>query len=341
MKRKKNRMLCALLCLCFCFYLTGCKDTSKVRLGTGDEGGTYYEYTKRMSELMKEEFTFQLKSTAGSEANLRLIQKGFLDVAIVQDDVLTMVMEGDAKSDGDVFAGGRNYSAVAGLYTEALQIVVREDSEIRCLEELKGYRVSVGEKDSGVQRSAENLLRLAGIRENEFKRRNLSFTDAAEALREGTIDAFFCVAGAPTGAVAGLAKEMKIRILSMGEDEIRVIRKMYPDFYACTIPAGTYNGQTEEIRTVGVRAVLVAANQLDEAVVENLTKQIILNSKELNTFIVTDGALTPETAAEGISTPFHPGAAKYLKERGVDVSVEQSKGSGTVFGGQDSEGAGE
>lgn len=338
-RKKHRRIRCCALLLSLIFLMTGCGGSGDFRVGTGDEGGTYYQYTEKMIGLLGEDFSFQLKSTAGSKANLRLLQKGFLDLAIVQSDELAAADKGEGTFSGDAFANGTNYSAVTALYTEALQIVVKKDSDIRTSGDLKGRRVSVGEQESGVRKNAQEILRMSGMTEKDIEVSYLSFTDAAEALKKGEIDAFFCVAGVPTGAVADLAKETEIRILSL-EEQSRIIMNLYPHYRECTIPAQTYAGQTEEIRTIGVRAVLVASNQLDDAKIKKLTEKILANSGELNQSIATDGALTPKEATEGVTIPFHPGAAEYLQEQGVSVSVEQSKDSETVFGGQDAEGGG-
>ena len=319
--------------------MSGCGGSGDLRVGTGDEGGTYYQYTKKMSDLLKRDFSFSLKSTAGSEANLRLLQKGFLDLAIVQSDVLVAAEKREGNFSGDAFVDGTTYSAVAGLYMEAVQIVVKKDSDIRSPEDLRGHRVSVGEQESGVRKNARDLLLMNGMTEKDIEVSYLSFTDAAGALKKGDIDAFFCVAGVPTGAIAELAKETEIRVLPL-EEQSRIAMNLYPQYRECTIPSGTYTGQTEEIRTIGVRAVLVASDQLDPALISKLTEKLLAGSGELNQSIATDGALTPEEAVEGVPIPFHPGAAEYLQQQGVSVPVERSKDAETVFAGQDEKGGG-
>ena len=337
MKMRKRIMLLALFLV---FMLTACgKGSGTIRMGTGEAEGMYYEYSQNLSELLKEDFTIDLKTTAGSAANLRLLQKGFLDAAIVQSDTLEQAEQGTGIfAETDVWTD-RSYSAVAGLYTETLQLVVRKDSDITCVEDLVGKTVSLGEEESGVRWNAETLLKLAGLEERDIVQKHMASPEAAQALKSGTIDAFFFMAGAPTPVIRQLAEEYEIRIISLKDEEIRAFLVWSKQgFRECTIPAGTYTGQTEEIRTVGVRAVLVVANDMSGSEVKKLTEELFEHADLLNRNLITDTALTPETAVEGVPIPFHKGAAEYLGENGVEVPVEKSGKGGFVFGGQDEEG---
>lgn len=338
-KTRKNRRILVLF-LCLGLLLTGCGGSGNFRVGTGDKGGTYYSYTERMAGLLTKGFSFDLKTTAGSAANLRLLQKGFLDLAVVQSDILVQAEKREGDFADNDFANGTHYGAVAGLYTEALQIVVRKDKNIETPADLRGCSISIGEKESGIRKNATEMLRMAGISDKDYMKEELSISDSVKAMRAGRIDAFFCMAGAPTAAVAELAKDTEIRILSLDEEYIRIVGNLYPYYRECTIPAGTYTGQTEDIRTIGVRAVLVASTRLGKDEIRKLTEQVLTHSGELNQSIVTDGELTPAAAVDLVPIDFHPGAAAYLKDQGMDVAVQNSDGGEALFGGQDDKGGG-
>ena len=335
--KKKN--LLSILLICISLLLTACGNRIvEIRLGTGDTGGTYYAYSTRISELIKDGFTFQLKSTVGSEANLRLLQKGFIDAAIVQSDSLCRAEQKWNTASNDSSSEKRTYSAVAGLYTEMLQIIVREDSDINTPKDLKGKNVSLGAEESGVLKNALEVLNAIDLDENDVNPYYLSFSESAEALKQGTIDAFFCMAGAPTEIVKTLAETTGIRLLSLKDDQVRYLLKHYPYYLECTLPAGTYAGQTQEVSTIGVRAVFVVSNKLDQSTVKDLTGKILDNSGTLNQNIVTDGSLSSLDASSEVMIPFHRGAAEYLKDHGVEVEADPSTSGGMVFGSQDSEG---
>ncbi len=151
------RRICVwFLLICFMVsFLSGCNAISDgLRFGTG---GIYYAYGNAAAPLIEEAtgLKVEIRNTTGSAANLRLLQNDMLHLAIVQSDTLQYATTG--KED---FASGAlsGYSAVAGLYTEACQIVATKSSGITSVADLAGKRVSIGEEDSGVTPGQQHLL---------------------------------------------------------------------------------------------------------------------------------------------------------------------------------------
>lgn len=305
-----------------------------LRFGTGGSGGMYYAYGNELAKLLhaeKKNYNVDVKTTAGSAANLRLLREKFLDIAIVQSDTLSNAVNGKG-----IFAEvgpGVGYAAVAGLYTEACQIVVTKNSEIMTVNDLVGKRVSVGEKESGVLQNAEQILMAHGLTFDMIEPSYLSFTDSAKALSTGKIDAFFITAGAPTAAIVELTKTKDIRLLSIAPDVQNNMMKLYKGYTRCTIPAGSYPGQDEDVSTIGVKAVLVASTDLSENDVDYLTEFIFKNADKLphNT---TD-KLTNNYAIQDIPASFHTGAAKFYERQGVKVNVYSGKSGEGVKASQD------
>ena len=324
-----------LLLLPLIVLLAGCggekSASNAIRFGTG---GMYYAYGTELAKMIDAEdktHALDVKTTAGSAANLRLLREKFLDVAIVQSDTLSNAINGRG-----IFAAagpGVGYAAIAGLYTEACQIVVAKDSQIMNVSDLVGKKVSVGERESGVLQNAEQILMSHGLTFEMIEPAYFSFTDSATALEKGQIDAFFITAGAPTAAIADLAAKKEIRLLSIDPDVQNNMMKLYKGYTRCTIPANSYPGQTEEISTIGVKAVLVASTDLKDDEVSYLTEFIFKNADKLphNT---TD-KLTNAYAVEDIPSSFHAGAAKFYEPQGVKVNVYSGKSSESVKASQD------
>jgi len=299
--------------------LSGCSGTTdELRFGTGGTGGTYYAFGSALAPQLQNDTgsTVEVKVTTGSEANLRLLQTGMVDLAIVQSDALQYASKED----------GTGCSAVAGLYTEACQIVVTKASGITSVAELAGKRVSIGELESGVTRNAEQILMASGLTPDMLQVSRLSFSDSAAAMERGEIDAFFCTAGAPTNAVAELAGKLDIQLLSIDQRSVDQLTSLYPWYAPCTVPAGTYQGQGEDVTTLGVQAVLVAGNDLDAAVVKRITATLYQNGGAL-----PGGGLDPAGGILSVPIPFHPGAAEYYQEQGITVEVWAPKESGPMF----------
>ena len=334
MKALKLLLLLPIIALCI-----GCGGENSAdkatRLGTGGTGGMYYAYGTELAKMIQADGkgrALDVKTTAGSAANLRLLREKFLDLAIVQSDTLSNAINGLG-----VFATtgeGYGYAAVAGLYTEACQIVVAKDSDIMTVSDLVGKRVSVGERESGVLQNAEQILMAHGLTFEMIEPLYLSFNDSAEALLDGQVEAFFITAGAPTGAITDLAGKKEIRLLSIAPDIQSNMMRLYKGYTRCTIPAGSYPGQAEEVSTIGVKAVLVASTDLKDDDVAYLTEFIINNAAKLphNT---TDASFSTTYAVQDIPSSFHAGAAKFYEGQGVKVNIYSGKSAETVKASQD------
>lgn len=266
----KEQLIFLLVMVMLVLSLTGCenKKNKEIKFGTGGTGGNYYSYGTNLADALdKKDLNVTVKSTAGSSANIRLLNQGFLDLAIVQGDIFK-----EAVKDGT-----ERLHALTGLYDESVQIVVPADSDIKTVADLKGRTVSLGEEESGACKNALDIFKAYNISTDLIETKYLSYKDAAEALEKGEIDAFFCTASFPTTSVAELAKSMDIRILSIDADTL-----CDDDLYKkCVIKAGTYNGQTEDITTISVTAILVASDSLDKDIEETILAVLKERNEEL------------------------------------------------------------
>lgn len=314
----RKKIITLLVAVLLVFALTACGNSNEYSFGTGNIGGNYYSYGNALAGIMENDGKIiNVKTTAGSAANLRLIQNGFLDMAIVQSDVLLDAYNGSGAFEGKACTGVR---AIAGLYTEECQIVVNADSDIYDVEDLYNKKVSVGEEESGVMKNAEQILLANGLNFNRISPVNLSFADSAMALKNGEIDAFFCTAGAPTTAVAELSKEINIRVISLNDRTIEQLINEYPCYTKCIIPKGTYQGQDEDVTTLGVKAVLVVSDKVTSEFAKYITETLFLHSSEL-IYATVAGELTKDFATLAIPAPFHKGAALWYEENNITVNT--------------------
>ena len=321
--KKSKKLTAAFLAVCFIIALSSCANCGVISFGTGNTGGNYYSFGSAYAQLMHEDnakIQLDVKTTAGSAANLRLIQQGFLDIAIAQSDILMDAYSGDGDFASTPCNGIR---AIAGLYIEECQIIVRAESDIYSVSDLYNKRISVGENESGVIKNAREILEANGITFDMIDGVYLSFSDSAKELEANNIDAFFCTAGAPTAAIRELAKSVPIRIIPLDETTINRMTANFFGYTACTIPANTYQGQTEDIQTVGVKAVLVAANNMPDDTAYQLTQVIFDRSSELRYFSPFAGDDT-DFATSGIPISFHAGAAARYAENGINTETTDS-----------------
>ncbi len=292
------------------------KDVS-VRVATGGSSGTYYAFGSALVPIIKEKASIDMvvQSTGASKANLQLIETGEVDIAIVQNDVMSYAARGV-----DLFATeGKltKFSTIAAVYAEVCQIIANPSSGITSVSDLKGKKVSVGDAGSGVEFNAKQILEAYDITFDDIAKQNLSFADSAEALKNGQIDAFFCTAGAPTTAIMDLDATNDIVVLGVDDAHLAKLTQSYPYYTQYVLPAGTYESMSEAVATVAVKATFVASNDLSEDVVYNFTKALFENKDEIAVAHAKGKELDTTYAVEGIDVAFHPGAEKYFKEIGA------------------------
>ncbi len=258
-------------------------------------------------------------STDGSKANIQEIDAGNYQLGTVQSDVMAYAWEGSRsfEEEGKV----NSFRVVAGLYAEAVQLVTM-DPEIKSVADLKGKAVSIGAPASGVYFNAIDVLTAAGLTEEDIKPQYQSFADSADALKDGKIDAAFIVAGAPTPAITELCTTNDAYLVPIDGSIAESLMASCPFYTTYKIPANTYEGQTEDVTTVTVKATLIVNADAAEEDVYNLTAAIFDNIDAITAEHAKGAELSIENATSGMEAPFHAGAAKYFAEKGVEVAVD-------------------
>ncbi len=313
---------------------TGCSkevENNNIHLATGGTGGTYFAYGNALKNVAKQEsdMDMSIQISAGSAANIRLIENNIVDMAIVQNDTLTDAVGGKGEFEGNPV---KKTKAVAGLYTENYQIVVNKKLQIKSVEDLKGLRVSVGEEGSGVLKNAKNILKAYGLTVNDIDVRYLSFDDAATALKNGEIDAFFVTAATPTKAVSELADaNVLIDILSLDDRAVRFLENSYDGYSVTTIKAGTYKGINKDITTVGVMAVLVANENVSASHIDTILNLLKKHHESFSKISGNTLSMFAENTLDSIDAPFHKAAAKWYSDNGItgvkpEIKAETSAG---------------
>jgi TRAP transporter TAXI family solute receptor len=291
---------------------------TNIAMATGGTSGTYYGFSSIVAQVLNEKIgdvlNISVESTGASKANIQLVAAGQDQIAIVQNDVMTYAYNGTDlfSEDGAI----TNFSAVMTMYPETVQIIANKS--ITSIDQLAGKKVSVGDAGSGVEFNATQILAAYGIDINsDIVKNNQSFADSADSLKNGTIDAAFVVAGAPTTAVVELASTYDFNILAVDTEHAAQLQADYPFYTVTEIPGGTYGPVADPVQTVSVMATYIASNDLSEDVVYAFVKAIIENKDAIAAGNAKGELIDIETAVSGINIPFHPGAKKYYEEVGA------------------------
>ena len=284
-----------------------------INIATGGTAGTYYPIGGAIAEVLnKNGMNASAQSTGASVANINMLKDKQVELAIVQNDITYYAVNGEEmfKESGKV----ENLNGIASLYPETCQFIVREDSGIKAITDLKGKRVAVGAAGSGAEANARQILEAYGITYDDVDEQFLSFAEGSYALKDNTVDAAFVTAGYPTASVQDVASQNKIRLLPVGDEQVKLLAEKYPFYTKTIIPAGTYQGFDQDVESVSVMAILVANDKIDAATGEKLTKTIFDNLDKISAAHSAAKSITKESALEGLDfIKLNEGAAKVLK----------------------------
>ncbi|MBQ3547392.1 MAG: TAXI family TRAP transporter solute-binding subunit [Clostridia bacterium] len=326
-----KKFLIALLSILMVLTMVACggatggdnKGATKMTMGTGGTQGTYFAYGNVLSQYIKDKTNISVTavSSDGSKANIQSIDVGDYQLGTVQSDVMAYAWDGvrSFKDEGKI----TTFRTIAGLYAEAVQLVTT-DPDIKSVKDLKGKKVSIGAPASGVYFNAIDVLEAAGLTEKDIQAQYQDFGQSADALKDGKIDAAFIVAGAPTPAIDELCMTNKnARLVPIEGDIAKTLMEKNKFYSVYEIPANSYKNQDSAVLTVTVKATLIVSADASEDDVYNLTKTLFDNIEDIKVKHAKGAELSLENATEGLSVvPFHAGAAKYFKEKGIEVATK-------------------
>lgn len=286
-------------------------------MGTGSATGNYYAFGSVLTQVINTHTgaNITVNSTGGSVENVRLLSSGDVEFALIQTDVNDYALNGTELFAGKPQAG---FLAVTACYPEMVQIVASKASGIKSVADMKGKKICVGAAGSGYEVAARQILKAFGLGYDDIDERFLSQSEAKNALQDGAVDAFFMCSGYPNSNVTELSLTGKIDVVSIEEPYLGSILKEYPFYAAYTTPDDQYN-LGHPVTSVSVMSMLVASDKLSEGAIYAVTKAIYENLPEIVQLNSRGKHLSLEGAFRGIPGKVHPGAAKYFKEKGIQV----------------------
>lgn len=289
------------------------------RIGTGGTAGTYYPVGGMIANSISQPGKLIATAVAsnGSVANINGILGGSLEAGFTQSDVAYWAYSGTGTFDGKPKA--QDLRLIATLYPESIHLVARKGSGIKTVADLRGKRVSMDEPGSGTLVDVRLILGAFGMTDKDIKAEYLKPNQAGDKLKDGGLDAFFFVGGAPAGAISELASSgAGIELVPIVGPEIDKLRSQQEFFTPDTIAANTYQN-VGEVKTISVNAQLVTSAKLPEQTVYDIVKALYSDAtrKTLDNGHAKGKLITKENAVKGAGIPFHAGAEKYYKEVGL------------------------
>src|SRR5262245_25806523 len=289
---------------------------------TGGTGGVYYPLGGGFGNILGKELpgvTATAQVTGGSVANLQLIGSGKADICFTQVDAAW-----DAINGTDKFTSGKlQIRALVVMYPNHMHVVSVEGTGITKVEDMKGKRVSTGSPGSATEVYALRVIEAAGLNaDKDMRRERLGVAESVNALKDRKIEAFFWVGGLPTAAVTDLAAtpNTKIKVIDIAHFTAKMNAKYGPLYAEAVIPATTYKGMEADAKNNSVWNIIAVNANMDEQLAYDLTR--IIMEKRDDLALVHKEALNikPEwQTSNRAGVPWHPGALKYFKEKGINV----------------------
>lgn len=291
---------------------------TRLSIATGGTGGVYYPYGGGIAKVISEhlpDVEATAEVTAASVDNLKFLRDRKADLAFTTADTLADAVNGTGAFEGQKLP----IRAIATLYVNYTQVVTLESSPIRSLKDLAGKVVSTGSPGSGGEVTAFRVLQAAGIDPaSGIHKQSLGVSQAADALKDGKVDAFFWSGGLPTAAILDLAHTPGIRIRMLANDqELETLRKTYGEslYVLGEVPKDMYPGVEQAVPVISVPNILAVHADLDEQLVYGITRSLFEHQAELAAIHPEAKNLKLESAVEGSPAPYHPGAVRYYQEQ--------------------------
>ena len=312
----KKPVVVLALCVAMIGLASAAMAGEKLILATGGTAGTYYPYGGAMTKIWNSKIpgmNVTAQATGASVENVRLMNKDEVELALVQSDTIDFAFNAKEAFKEKL----TKMAVVAVLYPELIHIVVRGELDINSFSGLRGKKIGVGAPGSGTEANFRQLMDIHRMGKDDVSTQYLSFAESADQFKDRRIDAFMVTGGVPTSAIMDVATQREIKILPIEDTMLSILTAKYPFLSSAVIPANSYKGVTKDVKTAAVNAVLIAHPKLSTDVVYSLTKALFENQAELAAAHAKGKVLSLQGAATGVSIPFHPGAAKYYKEKGV------------------------
>jgi uncharacterized protein len=298
------------------------KEQATVNLSTGHVYGVYYPIGMVICAQLNQskvtvegvDITCDTKPSAGSAENLRLINIGDAEFAIVQADMQHAASVGDAP----FRRAHTRLRSVMSLHKEYYLVMTHPDSNINSFDDLKGKRVNLGDSKSGQRSTTNRLLKALGWNLLEFAQASsLGAYEQVKALCDGRIDAMFYTVGHQSKNINNAIQKCGAKILSIEGEAIEKFVKQHPWYQLTSIPSGTYQNHQQNISTFSLNASLVSNSDVDDAVVYALVKAIFENLDAVKyQHPALRNLMSAEMSEPQFGAPLHKGASKYYQEMG-------------------------
>ncbi|MGI5270966.1 TAXI family TRAP transporter solute-binding subunit [Nonomuraea sp. CA-218870] len=287
---------------------------NRLSIATGGTTGVYYVYGGGLAKQLSANIANTQATasvTSASIENIKLLATGKADIGFSQTDTAADAVNGTGS-----FTEKQPVKALARIYDNYSHVVVAPGVKADKVADLKGKTVSLGPPNSGTQVVARRMLEAAGLNpDTDISKQQLSINESVQAVKDGTVDAFFWVGGLPTAGVVDLAtSKPDMKILDTSDVLAEMQREYGEQYVGLDIAMDAYK-LDGKVRTVGIANVLLVPDSMDEQLAYDITRTLFEKKQELIAVHPEAENLDPELAQQVQPVTLHAGAARYFQEK--------------------------
>jgi hypothetical protein len=277
-------------------------------LGTATPGGGFPVYGAAFTEVLnaqEQRLRIEARNTKGSAENVPLLEAGKLDLGLIAGEFASKILA----------QPGTKLRVVAAMYSSPGLFIVKADSPVKSIADLKGKPVVLGTQGSGITVLGRAVLDSLGVEIDPITLEKAA--DGPPMLLDGRAAALWG-AGVGWPAFTSLAKG-GARFVAPSPSEIDLILTKNPQLQRVTLPANSYSGQGAPIASVGSWSFVFAKPDLAEGAGYLLARTIHRSEAQLGAKLEQARETTmANTLSAAPRELIHPGVLKYLREAGIE-----------------------
>ena len=281
-------------------------------LATGTTAGVYYPLGGAMASRWTRDLpgvVVKAEVSAGSVTNLIQVAKGESDIGLGQADAVADAFRGTGR-----FPEPLPLAVLGRIYPNIVHLLSVEGRGVQAVSDLRGKRVSLGPPGSGNEVTARNVLRAVGIAEEEFRVRQMNYSQSINGLKDGTVDAVFLAAGLGVSSVIELGLTRDLILVPFTPEEITAVEKANAAYQGIEVPPGVYRGVDVPTRTPSLWNMLFVHRDLPADVVRQLAASLLAGREEFRSVTRNADFIQVDSLGEVGNLPLHPGARAFYEE---------------------------
>jgi TRAP transporter TAXI family solute receptor len=289
----------------------------QVTFMTGPQGGSWIPLGGALKGMWEKAVPgLSITQTPGAGiANVRGVDEGKAHIGLANSSTTVDGIEGRKPYPKKV----TKVCQVANLYPQYFQVVALADANINSFRDFKGKALVTQPKGNTAEILTDMVLKLNGMSYQSLSKANFqaAYTDAVSMMKDGHVQVFTLGTTAPASAVMDLASARDVKLVPVDDKTMNALKKENPGYNKLIIKAGTYPKQDKDVPVIGYSTHIVAACDLPEQTVYQMTKTMASNVDAMAAVVKAIQGITPKDMALDIGVPFHKGAAKFYKEAGA------------------------